>query len=116
MADRAGMLSLYRSLLRLHSKCGLPADMKELGNSYVKSEFRQHRKMTDANEIQQFGKEWQLYIQQMKNQSQSQENQKSYGRNLSSELHFSDEQQDQLNKLKEEARNIATSSTDTDTK
>uniref|UniRef100_A0A6U0S7K8 Succinate dehydrogenase assembly factor 3 n=1 Tax=Eucampia antarctica TaxID=49252 RepID=A0A6U0S7K8_9STRA len=108
MAERTAMLSLYRSLLRLHSKCGLSPEMKELGNSYVKSEFREHKNVTQPNQIQQFVKEWQMYKQQME---QRQTASSKYGQNLPSDVELSEEQQNQLGKLREEARNIGTSST-----
>lgn len=40
---------LYKSILRLHR--GLPPELKELGQTYVKDEFRRHKNCnpTEAN-------------------------------------------------------------------
>lgn len=34
---------LYKSILRLHR--GLPAEIQELGNSYVRDEFKRHKNL-----------------------------------------------------------------------
>ena len=119
--SRASILSLYRSLLRLHSK--LPPEMQQLGNSYVRSEFRQHQNITDPNQIQQFVTEWTRYqhhiMTQQQQQQQSQLPSTNYGQSLSNDdiVQFNDEQQNQLNQLQKEAqtlvRSTSTSSTST---
>ena len=38
-------LRLYRNVLKLHRRC-LPDDMRKLGDEYVKSEWRLHKKVT----------------------------------------------------------------------
>ena len=104
--DRSKVLSLYRSLLRLHSKCGLSPEMKQMGDAYVKSEFRQHQSVTNPNQIQQFIKEWELYHEQMKLQSGR------YGQDLPPDIELTDEQKNQLEKLRQEARNVGTTNND----
>ena len=106
--DKNKVLRLYRSLLRLHSKCGLSPEMKQMGDAYVKSEFRQHKSVTNPNQIQQFVKEWELYQEQMKRQSGR------YGQDLPSDMEFTDEQKNQLEKLRQEARTVGTTNNNND--
>ncbi|KAK2766242.1 acetate non-utilizing protein 9 [Arachnomyces sp. PD_36] len=60
-------LPLYRRLLRAHRK--LPADMRLLGDEYVKSEFRAHREVENPIHIVGFLTEWQLYAQKLEGDS-----------------------------------------------
>lgn len=53
---------LYRRLLRAHRK-HLPAEMRVLGDQYVKSEFRAHQKIDNPVHIVGFLTEWQSYTQ-----------------------------------------------------
>jgi hypothetical protein len=53
---------LYRRLLRAHRK-HLPAEMRVLGDQYVKSEFRAHQKIDNPVHIVGFLTEWQNYTQ-----------------------------------------------------
>ncbi|KAA8906272.1 hypothetical protein FN846DRAFT_719964 [Sphaerosporella brunnea] len=55
-------LQLYRRLLRTHRK-KLPAEMRVLGDEYVKSEFRLHKDIDNPAHIVGFLTEWQLYAQ-----------------------------------------------------
>ncbi|KAI5842688.1 acn9 family domain-containing protein [Tricharina praecox] len=55
-------LQLYRRLLRTHRK-KLPADMRVLGDEYVRAEFRLHRDVENPVHIVGFLTEWQLYAQ-----------------------------------------------------
>ena len=67
----AAAKSLYRSLLRAHAR-HLPAEMRQLGDAYVKAEFRLHSasysKASTAmkpHQIQHFLTEWQQYLDQI---------------------------------------------------
>ena len=53
---------LYRRLLRAHRK-HLPAEMRVLGDQYVKSEFKAHQKIDNPVHIVGFLTEWQSYTQ-----------------------------------------------------
>ena len=53
---------LYRRLLCAHRK-HLPAEMRVLGDQYVKSEFRAHQKIDNPVHIVGFLTEWQSYTQ-----------------------------------------------------
>jgi hypothetical protein len=57
-------ISLYRNILKLHRL--LPEDLKALGNSYVRNEFRLHRggQVTDVQETI-FLREWSQYYEQL---------------------------------------------------
>eukprot|EP00584_Thalassiosira_punctigera_P001763 CAMPEP_0172541506 /NCGR_PEP_ID=MMETSP1067-20121228/12308_1 /TAXON_ID=265564 ORGANISM="Thalassiosira punctigera, Strain Tpunct2005C2" /NCGR_SAMPLE_ID=MMETSP1067 /ASSEMBLY_ACC=CAM_ASM_000444 /LENGTH=145 /DNA_ID=CAMNT_0013327563 /DNA_START=10 /DNA_END=447 /DNA_ORIENTATION=- len=60
MAGRNKALSLYRSILRAHDKF-LPMSMRQLGDAYVKSEFRLH-KSAKPEQAAQFFVEWEKYL------------------------------------------------------
>lgn len=53
-------LSLYRRILREHRN--LPAMQKELGDNYVKSEFKLHRNIDNPLHIVGFLTSWQDYL------------------------------------------------------
>lgn len=105
--------SLYRSLLRAHAKV-LPPEMRQLGDAYVKSEFRLHRGVTKSEQLIQFFAEWEQYlshirstareqaVDSLESDSQKRRGEIEFGRALPSKLELSEEQQDQLKKLKEE--------------
>lgn len=61
-------IPLYRRLLRAHRK-HLPHDMRLLGDEYIKSEFRAHRKVDNAAHLIGFLTEWQLYAQKIEGDS-----------------------------------------------
>lgn len=57
-------IPLYRRILRAHRK-HLPNQMRVLGDEYIKSEFRAHRKVENPVHIIGFLSEWQMYVQQI---------------------------------------------------
>ncbi|CAH0000951.1 unnamed protein product [Clonostachys byssicola] len=59
---------LYRRILRAHRK-HLPAEMRVLGDEYVKAEFRAHRKVDNPAHLIGFLSEWQLYAQKIEGDS-----------------------------------------------
>ena len=59
-------LSLYRQLLRAHAQ-RLPAAQRELGDAYVKSEFRSHRD-ADAKFLAAFESQWREYLGVLRSQ------------------------------------------------
>ncbi|KAH8840899.1 hypothetical protein MCOR27_006348 [Pyricularia oryzae] len=61
-------IPLYRRLLRAHRK-HLPAEMRLLGDEYLKSEFRAHRNIDNPAHLIGFLTEWQLYAQQVEGES-----------------------------------------------
>ena len=82
---------LYRNILKEHRR--LPLIHRELGNKYVMSEFRLHKKCNDMQR-QQFLNEWSRYLSQLKRQRQS------FGIKMS-EAQLSSLSKDQIEKLKE---------------
>lgn len=98
MAQRLQVLSLYRDILRLH-RAKLPHDMRSLGDTYVKNEFRLHREAKPAF-VTTFLKEWDLYVAQLRMQRGDQ-----IGSDLPTESmeSLSDEQKEQLKILRSEA-------------
>lgn len=75
-------LHIFRSILKLHSS--LPENMKELGNTYVKQEFKLHHhpqgELFTVTHYVTFLNSWKDYIDEMERTEV-----KLYGRNLSSE-------------------------------
>lgn len=122
-------LSLYRNILRSHSK-NLPTELRQLGDAYVKSEFRLFRNVTESTQLDSFFSEWDIYLERIKftaDQSKSmsmiysddddddkQKNSKdslpkfSYGADLRQDdlQKLEEEKMLQLEKLKEEATNL----------
>lgn len=114
--------NLYRSLLLAHKKY-LPTEMRELGDAYVKSEFRLH-KSAKPEHLPMFFAEWEKYLEQLamtgraqesihmgsldKELSKGAEKQSvfQFGVDLPSDLELTDEQLQQLKKLWDEAGKI----------
>ena len=107
--------SLYRALLRAHSRY-LSHEMKELGDSYVKAEFRLHRKVTKPEQLDQFFEEWERYLDHILSTARAKQSiatgslddkpsggSFSFGKDLPIDVELSDEQKDQIQKLKETA-------------
>ncbi|PHH91139.1 hypothetical protein CDD83_1568 [Cordyceps sp. RAO-2017] len=61
-------IPLYRRLLRAHRK-HLPAEMRVMGDEYIKAEFRAHRKVDNPAHLIGFLTEWQLYAQKVEGDS-----------------------------------------------
>jgi hypothetical protein len=106
-------LVLYRSILRAHKQF-LPADMRELGDRYVRSEFKAHRTATKEEHITAFYQEWNKYLEQLnvtararktlQDDAQTAEAGRifAFGSDLPSNVELSEDQLKQLQKLKEE--------------
>lgn len=68
-------LSLYRNILRAHQKY-LPYEMKQIGDTYIKTEFRLHndkKKIPKPEQLKQFMYEWNEYLQQISITGRAQE-------------------------------------------
>lgn len=59
-------ISLYRHILKLHRL--LPSEMRVIGDNYVKTEFRIHRRVHEANVLKTFYSEWSQYAETLLNQ------------------------------------------------
>ena len=53
--------ALYKAILRLHK--GMPPELKEIGDKYVKEEFKRH-KDAEAPFVVVFMKEWAVCVEQ----------------------------------------------------
>ncbi|KAN0065866.1 hypothetical protein ACQY0O_000997 [Thecaphora frezii] len=56
-------LPLYRRLLRAHRQ--LTADMRVLGDDYVRDEFRRHRDIDNPLQVVAFLSSWKMYLDQL---------------------------------------------------
>ncbi len=56
-------VKLYRRLLRAHRK--LDADMRAVGDNYIKDEFRRHRSIDNPLQIVGFLSSWKMYLDQL---------------------------------------------------
>jgi len=96
---------LYKSCLKLHR--GLPIHMKAIGDTYVKDEFRRHKK-ADPQQTQIFMEAWAKYAIQISKQMglKGPHTAKKLGEDLKvDELdNFSEEQLSQLYELYSEAK------------
>jgi hypothetical protein len=64
------LAGLYRSILRVHRN-KLPGPMRALGDSYAAEEFRRHLKAkTTPQQWQEFGRQWQQYVDMLTGQAQ----------------------------------------------
>jgi len=125
MVDRGTILFLYRSILRLHQR-HLPEDMRALGDAYVRSEFKLHKNVTNEKQKLQFFQGWMYYLTTIKNnvevqveknpnvnqvvtndEESAEEPLKKFGSHLPPDLELSDDQRNNLQKLKQEAYNLS---------
>ena len=92
---------LYRSILLLH-KQKLPSNMRNLGDSYVREEFKRHQD-ANAENVKLFVTEWSKYREMLQGQSSS------FGTPIDGGVvsAMSDEQKEQLEKLKHEVHREA---------
>jgi hypothetical protein len=118
MASRSAVAAkaLYRSLLRAHTRY-LPNEMRELGDAYIKAEFKLHRTVTKPEQLDNFFNEWEAYLDQVVMTARAKESIStgsldadkatesvfSFGKDLPQNLDLSTEQAEQLKKLREEA-------------
>ncbi len=111
---RSAALSLYRGILRAHRK--MPMEMRMLGDTYVRSEFKLHKPVTKEAQLNAFFLAWEEYLDQIMRTARRRDSvssgtldqkddavEESFGQDLSSDLQLSEDQLAQLEKLKEEA-------------
>ena len=114
MASTAALL--YRRVLRLHRQ-KLPAVQRAVGDEYVKKEFRAHQSLPDDSEFQRpFAEAWDDYCAQLESfkplegskgwSKDAIREEMRLGRDMSPEdmAALSDEQREQLGRLKSEAK------------
>ena len=119
-------LQLYRSILKAHKKHLPSSEMKQLGDAYVKSEFKVFKKVHDTKQLNEFYNSWNDYLNHILQTARKQQviplsilettttttspspsssttTTTSFGKDLPIDMKFSDEQLVQLNNLKHEA-------------
>ena len=113
------VLTLYRQILRAH-RVRLPTPMRVLGDGYAREEFRRHLEgaTTEAQWIE-FGAQWGKYLAQIApprvKESAGPEGATARGPNISGSLDaetvasMSEEQREQLRRLKAEAQRFGRS-------
>ena len=114
MSTKASTLSLYRSILRTHSK-SLPIEMRSLGDAYVKSEFRLHKDVTNDVQLKDFFSEWKKYLKHIQETAIAKAAKASglddslktdFGVSLDHNIEMNEEQKIQLQKLQLEAAKL----------
>lgn len=105
---RHSVLRLYKSILKQHKS--LPLGLQELGNRYVREEFKLHKDLPpNGDEARKFLLNWKDYKKTLQDQLKlGFDQQPAIGRDLNeNELRVLDQdQKKQLNKLKEEVDNL----------
>jgi hypothetical protein len=89
-------ISLYRALLKIHN-AKLPPELRNMGNAYVKAEFRLH-KSAKPEFVNTFMTQWNDYYVQL-----SQQGMAGYGKDMDTSS-MSPEQLQKLEELKNETR------------
>mmetsp|Transcript_24302 Transcript_24302/g.41839 ORF Transcript_24302/g.41839 Transcript_24302/m.41839 type:complete len:99 (+) Transcript_24302:16-312(+) len=92
---------LYRTILKLH-KNQLSTELKQLGDKYVKEEFRLHKNVTNEAHLNNFYKEWDNYVHIMKSSNGK------VGRDLekTEAQKLNDEQRIKLAELRQETKTV----------
>ena len=108
---REAALSLYRGILKAH-RGHLPAEMRSLGDAYVKSEFKLHKNVENDAQLDSFFVAWEDYLAQILKTARVKESslalgenemKANFGQHLPPDMELSKEQETQLEKLKDEA-------------
>jgi len=118
-AGRTKALGLYRNLLKAHKR-HLPKEMRELGDVYIRSEFKLH-KTAKPEHLTSFFKEWGQYLDDILVTARTRESlamgaivdqsaagavEMKFGRDLPSEFEIKEEQRQQLENLRKEAEKL----------
>lgn len=93
-------LQLYRQILRTHVH-KLPADLRFLGDQYVKAEFKAHQNIDNPLHIVGFLSQWQDYLRELDSESwiNGKMSQKDFEK-------MTDEQVNQLYELMQETKRL----------
>lgn len=96
---------MHRNILREHKL--LPKKMQDIGNSYVKNEFKLHQNTKNEEHIKQFMNNWNKYLQDLQNRRL---NDKKFGAMLDEDLKskLNSEQAEKLEHLKNEIKKSMT--------
>ena len=97
------LLSLYRQILRAHQH-HLPATHRELGNTYVRTEFRLHQG-AKPDFLQQFERHWRDYLKVISKPPKPDDSGTVFGRDMTTQEidALSDDQRVKLLEIREKA-------------
>ena len=99
--------------------------MQKVGDAYVKSEFKQHKNVTNKEQLDQFFSAWESYVAQIQHTARARDAMSAgalddsgkdssshykFGSNLPSHIDLSEEQKTQLKKLQGEASKLSSPS------
>lgn len=93
--------TLYRSIVHAHRKY-LPESMRMLGDKYVRAEFHRHKTATQPEQVAQFYREWEKYLEQIQMTSRGSSS-GGVGKDLPDGVSLTEDQKVQLARLREEA-------------
>jgi hypothetical protein len=114
---RERALLLYRSILKAHKK-HLPPEMKQLGDVYVRSEFKLHKPVKQSKQLDEFFTSWEDYLGHILQTARVQESVSagvldqasitraaaaSFGKDMPAGLELTQEQRERLSNLQKEA-------------
>ena len=98
---------MYRSILKLHAQ-HLPMNMRLLGDAYVKNEFKLHKNVTNETQNMKFLQGWMSYLTTMKEKFElAAVDDQKVGSHLPHDAPLTDDQRNNLQKLKQEAYNLS---------
>lgn len=92
-------ITLYRSILKAHKKF-LPTEMRKLGDTYVKNEFKQHKDTTNPEYLRQFFMGWSQYLEILQKKNQGSKIGISLDRSFNEVLN--EDQKEKLKQLQDE--------------
>ena len=89
--------------------------MRDLGNAYVRNEFKLHKSSSNAPQMERFLNEWEQYLQHIGQTARARQVQQttepnmkvSFGKDLPHHVELSPEQTAQLEKLRKETGSVA---------
>lgn len=101
MSQRSRALALYRAILKAHIT-KLPLDLRHLGSSYVRKEFKLHKQVTQEPQLREFFSAWEGYLEVLQRQADV----GKFGAHLDEKDRklFNDDQKEKLVQLKEEVK------------
>ena len=102
---RSAVLAVLRDVLRLH-RSKLPPPMRQLGDDFLREEFRRHRAASTTREQWAvFVREWRRYVQQLRGEATT-ASARSGELDAETRAALSPEQRAQLERLREETQRL----------
>eukprot|EP01039_Chlorochromonas_danica_P004918 gene4918-5398_t len=94
-------IHLYRAIMKAHI-AKLPLDIRHLGSSYVRNEFKLHKNVTSEPRLREFYTAWDAYLAMISKQADV----GKFGKDMSvkESVHLTEDQKEKLAQLKEEVK------------